>query len=583
MQYRPRLPPVFDLGNAVATSGRARAELAYAVLAAACAGLAVWVYVFHYAPGGDYWEHAAAMRAWSADLLHPANPQLVTPEPSPRFTPLVFPVAAAAAAFNWPVDVAIAVLALFNTMLLLTGVYVFARVFFRQPWAPVLLLGVMVGAWGFDPWLWSSVYALPSLVRVLPFSSSGALAASLLTLAALVSVLRAQAPSRMMLGAVTVGAAVVVSAHLLTAAFFLGTAMLLTVLSRGASRRARALAAGAVVIGAALAFLWPYYDLWGVLTERHRETIWFMDPQLRPAMPRHRFYQFENLVDSLGVAALGAGSAIWFAVRRRFALYLAGVALFAAPYVVNLVVFVPLGHRFVIYAVVFMHLALTHHMLLLMGHWRRTDLRTRAPAKLTVAVAASAVLIAAHSGFMKAGDLLEGLSGPAVWDHRSGFETSDIARIAALLPGDAVVAGEERTTWRLGAHGAPVLSLLNPNPLVEGLDLRSMANTLLLFPEADSAMRASIIARYGVTHVLLDEALLSGFGDLPAFEAWLGPPVAVEGRLHLYAAPSSVAAEPLTPEAFDLAVRCALLETINARRQARGQARPDPPAGLETC
>ena len=169
-------------------------RLGFVAAAAAVMGGAAWAYCFHFIPGGDYWEHAAALRAWSDNLFNPGNPQLETPEASPRYTPLILPIAAGKALFGWSVDTAMAVMALFNAAVLLAGVHAFARAHVQMAWAPVALLLVMVGAWGPDPLIWSGVYAAPSLVYVLPYASTGAFGAALLTLAGLTWLLRRRAP-----------------------------------------------------------------------------------------------------------------------------------------------------------------------------------------------------------------------------------------------------------------------------------------------------------------------------------------------------------------------------------------------------
>lgn len=550
------------------------ASLTFAAAGGAFLAGAAWVHVFHHLPGGDYWEHAAAVRAWSQALLDPANPQLLTPEASPRYTPLIFPIAAGKALLGWSVDTAMAVMALFNAILLLAGVCAFARTHFRTRWAPAALLAIMLGAWGGDPWVWSGVYAAPSLVYVLPYASTGALGAALLTLAALVRVLRMRAPPIPALAGLALAAAVTISAHLLTGAFLLGAAALFIVFDRRAAPRMKAACAAAAAAGFLLALAWPYYDLLGVIMERRTDSVWFLQPQIRAAPPSASpFYEIEGLFAAAGAAGLGLGSAIWFAVRRRVRLYLAGVVLFSLPYLANLIWMIPLGHRFIVYAVFFMHLALLHHALLLLTHGRRARLRTPAPVKLGAGLGALVLLAAAAAGLGRAADRLPDRPGPPVWSDQSGFETSNVAYMAARLGPDAVVAGEARRTWRLGAHGAAALSLLNPNPLVADLPVRSAANTLLMLPDTDPGLRDAVIARYAVTHVLLHDRFLEPYGDLDAHEAWLGEPLAVRGPLRLYAAPRTGpgAADGQPDEAFERRVRCALVETVRARLQAQGE------------
>ncbi|HEV8551328.1 MAG TPA: hypothetical protein VGQ57_19905, partial [Polyangiaceae bacterium] len=120
-----------------------------------------------YTPSSDYWEHASAVRALLDDPLHPRNPQVDSPESSPRFNPIYVLVAAVARLFGADMLATMGAVSVLNGVLFLAGIGCFFRAYFRDARAPLFALIVMFGSW-YDAPHFSNVYSLPVFFATAP-------------------------------------------------------------------------------------------------------------------------------------------------------------------------------------------------------------------------------------------------------------------------------------------------------------------------------------------------------------------------------------------------------------------------------
>ena len=516
------------------------------VLTAACLLVtAIWVYGFNFIPGGDYWEHAAALRAWSASLIDPGNPQLISSAASPRYTPLLLPPAILSALFNLPVDIGMAVQAAWNASLLLIGIFLFLRQYFQSSRAPLIGLLVLLGAWGTDVWLWSSVYAYPSLVYVLPYASTGAFGASLVILGVAIHWMRRQETRWRQLSVIALGAAVVLSSHLLTGAFLIAALAVLALTEPRVLFRTKIFFAGATFIGFMLAFLWPFYSVFDTLTYNSNSFIWLAEPRVRVASHTpHDFYKIQNILSGLGMALLGCISAVWFAIARKRFTYIVGILVFLAPFLINLFVYIPLGHRFFIFSVFFMHLAIIHNILFLSRRVIHRPVFKFTTSGVLLAGLGSYLVLVTMVGLKQAADIIPDRGESPPWEVRSQFDRNAVARIARELPSDAVVGGSRHFIWRLGAYGVPVLSLQHQNPLVDDTQLRDTANFILLHQEGTDHRKDDIVSYFSVTHILVVETRLASWESLEAIERWAGPADSSDAGIHLFSVAHRAHAPP---------------------------------------
>ncbi|HET7546031.1 MAG TPA: hypothetical protein VFK05_39450 [Polyangiaceae bacterium] len=495
---------------------------------------AVYVRMITWEGGADYWEHSASLHALIENPWHPRHPHLAITAGSPRFGPQFLLVALIARAVHFDAVQAMALTAVLNTLLFLYGVRVFFLGYFRHPLAPLYGLLVMFGGWwhGFH---YSNVYSLPVLFAVASFPSTTALGLTLLGFSLAVRLLRGEVRRpRLCLLVLGLWAAAVFIIHPLTAMMSISGAFLLALAEPRPSLRLRLELAGAVVVGLALSHFWPYFSPWVVLRGGHGSSADWAAHSLQQAadlhMKRrlHMFYRTSGLLQTLGVAALTGLCLPYFFFRRARLFVSLGALGMLVPYIANIFVEIPLGHRFLLLAIVYLHIGLVGLLLRLtpghMGTFR--FLRRRAVAFVSaLLVAALLVVFSAHSVLETERHIAEprfrGRESPVVLNMRE---------LAAVMGPHAVVLTNPLLSWPLPTFGPKVLVLHHDDPLVPDAVEREFWVKRFLGSGGSDEERAAILARYGVTHVAVQREA----GPMARFLAKSSIDRVVAGGLHVY-------------------------------------------------
>jgi hypothetical protein len=469
---------------------------------------AAYVRMITWEGGADYWEHSATLHALIENPWHPHHPHLATDTGSPRFGPQFLLIALIARALHWDAIQAMTSSAVLNTLLFLCSIRVFFLSYFRHPLAPLYGLLVMFGGW----WLgfhYSNVYALPVLFSVASFPSTTTLGLTLLGFALVVRLLRGEV-RRPWLGLLTLlpWAAAVFIIHPLTAMLSLSGALLLTLAEPNASWRLRFQVAGAVVVGCALSHFWPYFSPWVVLRGGHGEAADWAGQSVQQAAelhvkPKlHEFYQPLALLKALGLGAITALALPYFFLRRERWFVGLGALSMLLPFVGNAFVELPLGHRFILLAIVYLHIGLVWLLLRLTpGHAGAFRLLRRRAFRIVSAslVAATLLLFSTHAVW-QARALFE---DPRFRERRESPVIRNMRGFAAAMGPEAVVLATPLLSWPLPTFGPKVLVLFHQDPLVPDAVQRQYWVRRFLAPATPDDERRTILARYGVSHVLL--------------------------------------------------------------------------------
>lgn len=480
---------------------------------------AFWFPLFTYAPHEDVWEHIAAINEWKTNLAAPGNPHLAVEAGSPRYMPFFFALTVLAIALDLTALQAMQVGAVLNTILLLAGIYLFFGTYFRNPWAPVVGLLVMLGFWGLG-WRTSNEYELRSLFYVASYPSMFAFALSLMTLSATIKALRRTAPWLVTCLVVLLAFAVTMPTHALTAAFCLAGIGCLCVTERAGALKDRALLLVAAVVGILASELWPYFstirfiidpaggvETWvSTATEQHQAasevgSLGTLE-RVRELIGEHGFYNGWKVALALGPALLGLPCLIYLALRRRHAFILLGFGAMMVPYLAFLLVPVPLAFRFLLYGVFFLHVALVAALLedlprlIGIGGSERPAVRTR--------LLGWAIALAVPGLFLGHAALAAGFFA---YNHVTKEPvTAVMARITPHIQADSVVLASTRLSWPLPAFKGKVVGLLHGNPMVPDQHARFQAVNRFFEEPMPFAERRDILDRYGVTHVLVELA-----------------------------------------------------------------------------
>lgn len=501
------------LRKATALLGRHWASALFVLLALGLWGWVAWeagyVRMVTWEGGADYWEHSATLHALIESPFHPRHPHLATHAGSPRFGPQFLLIALIARAVHWDALQAMTLSAVLNTLLFLCSIRAFFLSYFRHPLAPLYGLLVMFGGWwiGFH---YSNVYSLPVLFSVASFPSTTALGLTLLGFSVIVRLLRGELREpRLWLVAVGLWAAAVFIIHPLTAMMSISGALLLALAEPKPTWRLRFEVAGAVVVGLALSHFWPYFSPWVVLRGGHGEAAEWAEQSLQQAADLHvkrklhEFYQPLRLLMSLGLCNITVLCLPYFLLRRERWFVGLGALGMLLPFVGNIFVELPLGHRFVLLAIVYLQIGLVWLLLRLTPSFPdafRFVQRRALGIASAVVVAALLLVFSTHSvlvarALFRDARFRERRESPVVRNMRAFAE--------AAGP-NAVVLASPLLSWPLPTFGPKVLALFHEDPLVPDAVERERLVKRFLSQAGTDADRRNILARYGVTHVLLN-------------------------------------------------------------------------------
>lgn len=474
---------------------------------------AVFVRMITWEAGSDYWEHAASLHALTENPWHPHHPHLAIDAGSPRFGPQFLLVALLARAVDLDANQAMALAASLNTLLFLCGIRVFFLAYFRHPLAPLYGLLVMFGGW----WLgfhYSNVYALSELFSVASYPSTTALGLTLLGFALTVRLLRGEIQRpRLCLALLGLWAAAVFIVHPLTAMLALSGALLLAVVEPKVSWRRRFEVAGVIVVGCGLSHFWPYFSPWVVIRGGHgRDADWAgqslqQASELHVKGRLHHFYRPLSLLRNVGLGGLTLLALPYFFLRRARWFVGLGTLAMLVPFVANAYVEIPLGHRFVLLAIVYMHIGAVSLLLRLTpgypGAFRILGVRFfRIPVFAIFSgllVVVTLLVFSVHS--VKQAQAL--FNGARYRLNQDSPVVRNMRAIAATAGPGAVVLANPSLSWPLASFGPKVLLLLHDDPLVPDATQREQAVKEFLGGDASNDERRAILKRYGVTHVLL--------------------------------------------------------------------------------
>ncbi len=469
-----------------------------------------------FGPGSDIWEHTATLRALIDDPLHPRNPHLVSTASSPRFTPHYLLIALVSRLFGMrdALD-ASGIAALANTALFLGGLYAFFRTYFTDARAPLYALIVSLCGW-WDAWSFSNVYQLSVFFSVASYPSTAALGVSFFGLAAVCHCLRLPEPRRGWLVAVVGIFAYLLLAHPLTAVFGVGAAVLLCLFHPDVTPKQRLVIVAAVVTGAAISHLWPYFSPFKVMLGGDApEAQWIertVDRAAQGSIPRrlHQFYDRRGLIRALGIALAGIPLALGLFFSRRHRFMAVGAVGLVTAFALNVFVRIPLGHRIVLLAIPFLHMTVVWALLKLTpgfkeGTWLRLDTWPRRIAASLVIAALLAPF--AHNAFERAQNRFQSLPKRYRSPKSGVYPPSPVVKLARAVAEkagpDAVVLADVGRSWSLPTFGPRVVALLHKNPLVPDNVARMSAVSAALAGGTTDAKREAILKRYSVTHVMM--------------------------------------------------------------------------------
>lgn len=429
--------------------------------------------------GGDYWIHQTAVVGFRADLWAPLHPMIGDPVPFSYYSIHAFALAVVGEATGSSTEALFVIVGPLQLVLLLVALRSITVRLTSQPGAATFALLGTVLFWGFQPWRWSGFLNLHSLGITLPYPSIFATATGLFAASRLVDYL--DHGRRRHLVAVMALLALTLTAHPFTGAW---TSLVLAcvVLSRrgGLSSKDHLLLGAAGGLAGAAAVLWPFSDLWHVLTSGADFSA--AHASLYEAVPSRLF---------LALPAVASLFPRFAASRRDPLVLIAGVgwAIYACGWIFDQ----PNLGRVLPMPLLASHISLGAFAAALVQ--RRQERRPRRAVQgLALLSVVGLVGVSPSLALAVPEPLLpDGLASRLT----DGGIVAPYEPLEGLLrPGDVIVADDNRLRQIAPAFGGYVVAPGYPDPFVDDNPGRLTANDRAVSGAPDAA---EITMRYGVT------------------------------------------------------------------------------------
>ena len=517
-----------------------------------------------YSQWADYWEHSALLTEWLRDFASPGNPHVDDASLSPRYMPWFWLLTVIGLAFGLDSIDLMSLSEVANYLLIVIGLHLFLKEYFRDPWAPLIGFFAIFMFWGVS-WNWSNLYQLKSFFYVAGYPSSFVFGLSLISFWATLRTLRGDEKSLAGAFILVLLSALMFLCHPLTGVFGIVGCGLLTLTEQTTWGRRFAIWI-ALLLGLVVAEAWPYFSVWKVALGLYGEGVekWgTAGPELgmlerfRSDVWKHIFYNPRLVVIILGPALLGVPVCLWLLARREYLFIVAGAAAMSVPYFGHLFFEVPLAHRFLLFIVFFLQLALVWLILRVIDNWRTTPRAVTDSLAMWITVAAL-VGIGAYNVALVALEFRGSTFDPKtlkVLDKHGQIpgRTNVVVlyqKLTAPLSRTSVVLTTPRLGWPLPTVKGKVVSLFHENPMLLDQAERYVATMEFFYQPLDDLARAAIVRRYNASHILTyasDDSVDPGVTD------WLSryaTQIVEVGDYRMYAI--DVAALPVAPAELDV-------------------------------
>lgn len=434
---------------------------------------------------GDFWEHSAVVRELAAHPFSPSHPLLNVNVPHPFFSPYLLLVAGVARLFALSPISALALAGMANLALLLVGLWLFIRALFdRYPHiVSFYALLLILFAWPASAWNWSGFFHFRALGYVLPYPSTFALALTFVILAVFANALNGRHGLRWVTTAVLT--TIVLLTHPTTAVItFIGIGALALAATRASRFRSWAVAAGVLAVAVLLAFLWPYYSFWDLLT--------YNDPEFHSSS----YVLYRDIRDLWPTLLLLPLAVITFIVRLRRNRLDALVVMATTAVLVYLFGFVTGQYGFG-RLIAFIAMIIQIGAAAFGARWEMTQRRQLAwiaPMLLLLFVGIVAFNGATRHALVK---MVRGAQGQHA-------DYAEYEAIGTAVSPDAVVLTDLETGWMVPTFAGKVLASRHPAHWVSDHEQRRADLAQFFTADTPTTTRQALVDAYAVDYVLVN-------------------------------------------------------------------------------
>ena len=463
----------------------------------------------------DVWHHTAAINALIESPFHALNPHVVSEDPSRTFTPWYLLMALIGRALDLNATQALGVSALLSMIALVSGLFLFANEYFKNKWAPLILLFTLLGAWGME-FDYIGLTNFETMVFSASYPAVIVLAAGFFAWWSVLKCLKQNNINPLHIILMVLLPAFMFSTHQLQAGFAIGAMMVFTFLRESAPFSRRLVIFAATVTGFVISSFWIYYNpitfaLQGMFPGWGVNTFWFQPSFIAFMTPL-------ALMGLFGFYDYGAKKIRWDLVI--------GFSGILAGFVVGGILGNPVAHRFFGFLMFFLHLGLTYFLL----SWPAIKSGQKF-FRVCYGLMVYLLVMLGSFHFFLGFDAYRLFTGYGKGEIDFNFERGDpnildsVAGVGKLVgPGDVIMAHRE-IAYPVQAHHMKVVSFPRPLPLAHGMAEFPPASNAFFNQDISNEARWDIIENYNVTHILYRDVwledpvqqIMAGFGKPTMF------------------------------------------------------------------
>ncbi|MGX9217115.1 hypothetical protein ACWV27_01695 [Massilia varians] len=480
----------------------------------------------------DYWEHASAIRVLAENPLAPTNPHYATLDPDRQFIPLFVVLGWLMKTSGISVYTALGLAAILTTVLFFAGVSVFSKSYFRHPWAPVVMISVMMFCWGM-PWIWTGFYEFRAIFYNNFYPASFVLSLTFFFWALVLRMLRHDSVRLSEAFALIMLSAFMFVTHQLGGLFAVGGAVLFLIFEEPRAATAQRLKIFLLVVaGIGITWWWPYFN---------PVELTFSGSGDKENEGPPQFYQTVQVLMMMGPALIGVPILLAMLKKGVHLPIVVGFAGVFCAYAAGGYLGHPVAHRFLLYAILFLHLAIVWWILALLPSSNSSSSAVFTKAKVKVKVKAKHVLffvigllVATHVGF-GALDFVriayERITGNSFGTFPNHPIPSELSAVAEVIPDDAILFTTYDPALAITALKGKVIARPRPQLMISDGAARTQDNKRFFSTNISNAERMELIRKYGAQYILIKKDNIAAETLLDLEQ--LGKRVATDGQLIL--------------------------------------------------
>ncbi len=249
-----------------ANSRQSRSFLAllfFAVLATLLVGTISWIHILSplniVSYDRDVWHHLAVLNELIVSPLHANNPHVLTDDPSRSYTPWTVLLAVIGILLGLDAQQTLGVSALLTMLCFVSGIWLFARLYWDSPWAPFVFLVVIFATWG-RHFNHTGFYTLTTLTTSASYQFGIVWALGFWSWWLVLKAIRAERMTPTLAVSLTAIAWLMFITHQLQGAFAIGAMLTFAVFVEEVRVGRRLMVIGAILIGGILTKMWWYFD-----------------------------------------------------------------------------------------------------------------------------------------------------------------------------------------------------------------------------------------------------------------------------------------------------------------------------------